>query len=248
MPHLVIEGNTDRTAPSSQLHRVWCWMSSPSSAVQQDGAARKVLVEGAFEGEHLVFVLAQDLDAGELELVERLGPVGGFDEPREARRRVVLEVLVVGDGQDVVRVGHEGHVRGVGHLGQVVLHGVARVGEHQAVDVQRVAAEHAAHGVGDEAHDLVALGAHVLVALVALGDLLGRVEDARHRDVFVLDLDGDLALHVVDAGEDTVELLLVVAELLEAVVDLLLVRLVVHADEPCHAKPPFYMESKSVWS
>ena len=53
---------------------------------------------------------------------------------------------------------------------------------------------------------------------------------------------GTSALHVVDAGEDAVELLLVGPELLEAVVDLLLVGLVVHADELCHVKPPFYLE------
>ena len=128
---------------------------------------------------------------------------------------------------------------GVGHLGQVVLDRGALVGQHESVHVERVAAEHAAHGVADEAHDLVAPGADVAVAPEALRDLLSGVEDARDRDVLVLHLDGHLALHVVDAREDAVELLLVRAEPLEALVDLGLVGLVPLLYEPGHATSPF---------
>ena len=78
----------------------------------------------------------------------------------------------------------------------------------------------AAHGIAYERGDLVALGAHVLVALVALRDLVGGIKDARHRHVLILDLDGHLALHVVDLGKDSVELLLVSAKLLKASVNL----------------------------
>ena len=122
----------------------------------------------------------------------------------------------------------------VGHLREVVRDGVALVCEHQAVHVERVAAEHATHGVADERDDLIAAGAHVAVALVALRDLLRGVEDAGDGDVLVLDLDGHLALHVVDAREDAVELLLVGAELLEALVYLGLVGLVLVLDQRCH--------------
>lgn len=133
---------------------------------------------------------------------------------------------------------------GVGHAGEVFAYGISLVGEHEAVCVERVAAEHAAHGVGDERDDLVAAGAHVVVALEAGGDLVGRVEDARDRDVLVLDRDGHLAHHVVDLREDAVELLLVGAELVEARVDLRFVRFVLVADEGCHAMPPFRMENR----
>lgn len=170
--------------------------------------------------------------------------IDGADEVHQACHDVILEIFVVGDGQHVVDVGHEGHVRCIGHLGEIIVHRISRIGQHQALDVERVAAEHAAHGVGDKRDDLIALGAHVAVALVALGDLLGGVEDTRHRDVLVLDLDGHLTLHVVDLGEDAVELLLVGAELFESRVDLGFVSLVLVADEGCHAKPPFCMENR----
>ena len=139
---------------------------------------------------------------------------------------VVVKVLVVGDGQHVIGIGHKGHMRGVGHLGQIVGNSGALVCQHQAIDIERIAAKHAAHGIAYERGNLVALGAHVLVALVALRNLFCRIEDARHRDVLVLDLDGHLALHVVDLGKDPVELLLVGAKLLKASVDLGLASLV----------------------
>ena len=115
---------------------------------------------------------------------------------------------------------------GIGHLGQIVGDRSPLVSQDQTFRVQRITAEHAAHGVAHERGDLVALGAHVLVALVALGNLFGSVEDARHRDVLILDLDGHLPLHVVDLGKDSVELLLVSAKLLKASIDLGLAGLV----------------------
>ena len=114
----------------------------------------------------------------------------------------------------------------VGHLGQIVIDCGALIGQDQPVHIQRIAAKHAAHGIAYERGDLVSLGAHVFVALIALGDLVGGIKDACHRYVLVLDLDGHFALHVVDLGKDSVELLLVSAKLLEASIDLGLANLV----------------------
>lgn len=127
---------------------------------------------------------------------------------------------------------------GIGHLGQIVVDRGTLIGEDQTVHVQRIAAKHAAHGIANKRGNLVALGAHVLVALVALGNLVGGVEDARHRDVFVLDLDGHLALHVVDLGEDSIELLLVSAKLLKASIDLGLASRVFIGEQRCHISTP----------
>ena len=90
----------------------------------------------------------------------------------------------------------------------------------------------------NQRHDFVALGEHVLVALERLGDLFGGVEHARHRDVLVLHLDGHLAHHAVDLGEDAVELFLVGLELVPAGVGLGLEGLVLVGDERSHSEPP----------
>ena len=111
-------------------------------------------------------------------------------------------------------------MRGIGHLGQIVIDCGALVGQNQPVHIQRIAAKHAAHGIAYERGDLVALGAHVFVALIALGDFVGGIEDARQRNVLILDLDGRFALHVVNLGKDSVELFLVSAKLLKASINL----------------------------
>ena len=198
--------------------------------VLPDGVARRALGSGGECICHVAQVLLKGLRA-----------VRRYQELLEARHDVVREIRVIRDRQHVVRIWHEGDVLRVGHLGEVVLHGAALVGQHEPVYVERVAAEHATHGVADEAHDLVAARAHVLVALVAFGNLLLGVEDSRDRDVLVLDLDGHLAHHAVDLGEDAVKLLLVGAELLEPLVDLGLVCLVFVSYEGCHTTPPFVM-------
>ena len=114
----------------------------------------------------------------------------------------------------------------VGHLGQIVIDCGALIGQDQPVHIQRIAAKHAAHGIAYERGDLIALSAHVFVALIALGDLIGGIKDARHRNVLILDLDGHLSLHVVDLGKDSVELFLVSAKLLKASINLSLASLV----------------------
>ena len=108
---------------------------------------------------------------------------------------VVVEPLVGGHGQHVVLVRQK---RSTGHLGLEVVYGLALVGEDEALCLVGVAAQHAAYAVGDEA-----------------AGVSGSVGQA-HAHLVVGDLYGDLALHVVDAGEDAVELLLVGLESVEA--------------------------------
>lgn len=125
-------------------------------------------------------------------------------------------------------------MRGIGHLGQIVVDRGTLIGQDQPVHIQRIAAKHAAHGIAYERGDLVTLGAHVFIALIALGNLIGSVENARHRNVLILDLDGHLSLHVVDLGKDSVELFLVSAKLLKASIDLGLAGLVFIGEQCWH--------------
>ena len=152
-------------------------------------------------------------------MLKRLLAIHGAHKVDKVAHDVVIKVLVIGNGQHVIAIGHKGHMVRVGHLGQIVIDCCALIGQDQPVHIQRIAAKHAAHGIANERGDLVALGTHVFVTLIALGNLVGGVEDARHRDVLILDLDGHLTLHVVDLGKDSVELFLVSAKLLEALVD-----------------------------
>ena len=72
---------------------------------------------------------------------------GHAQELAEALGDVIGEPVAVEHGNDVVVIGREARLR---NLLQVVLDGFALVGQDQPRLVQRVAAEHAAHGIGDE--------------------------------------------------------------------------------------------------
>ena len=88
-------------------------------------------------------------------------------------------------------------------------------GEDEAGDVQRITAEHAAHGVGNEGDHLVAFGAHVVATLHALGHVFLCIEHAVDGHVPVRHLRGQLILQAVDVDEDAVEFFFVGFELLE---------------------------------
>ena len=121
--------------------------------------------------------------------------VDGLHKAEETGSEVVLKILIVADGDDVVPVGGEG----------LVVAGIpdaAREGE--ARHVQRVPAEHTAHGVGEEGADVPA-----------------KVSPA-DGDVLVLHLRGQLVLQAVDVDEDAVEFLLIGFQLAETGVALLL--------------------------
>ena len=149
---------------------------------------------------------------------------------------IVVEVFIIRYRKHVVGIGHERDVGGIGHLRQIIFNGLPGIGEHQAFNVEGEPTEHAANSVADERYDDIALGLNVLVAFERLGDLALAIEDSRHRYVFILDLDGDLAHHVVDLGEDAVELLLVGLELIPSRVNLGFVSLVLIRDESSHLR------------
>ena len=71
-------------------------------------------------------------------LLKRFGAVGRAHEFREAPHDVVVEVLVVGDGQHVVGVGHEADARWVAarHLVEVVGKHGSLVGQDEPVGVE----------------------------------------------------------------------------------------------------------------
>ena len=103
----------------------------------------QVLAEGRFDEAqvHLECVFAE----------------GGAEELAEAGYDVVREPLAVQHGQDAVLVGDEAELLVGLHLGQVVGQGIAGVGQDEAGLVERVPAQHAADGIGEE-------GGHVLAA------------------------------------------------------------------------------------
>ena len=132
--------------------------------------------------------------------LERIRAVDRADELNEAAGDVVVEILVVADGDNVVGVGLEGFVfAGVPFA--------AGVGE--AVHVERIAAEHAADRVGHERNDLVVQGADVVRAFHGVGDVVAAVEDAVDGDVLVRDLGRQLVRKAVNVDENAVERLLV---------------------------------------
>ena len=98
-------------------------------------------------GEILADVLAKRvLDIAQVLAEMRLAE-GGAQEQAEAFGDVVGEPVGVEHGDDVVFVRHEARL---GHAGEVVGQRLALIGEDQAGRVEAVAAEHAAHGVGEE--------------------------------------------------------------------------------------------------
>ena len=122
--------------------------------------------------------------------------VDGADEIHEAAYDVILEILIVADGDDVIFVRLEGDI----FAGVPVAAGI-----RQALHVQGVAAEHTAHGVGDQGGDLVPQGAGVGAALHRLRDVLPAVKDAVDGDVFVGDVGGEFVPQTVNVDEDAVE-------------------------------------------
>ena len=103
-------------------------------------------------GEVFADVLAQGVLDGAQVLAEMVLAEGHAEEQAEAFGDVVGEPVGVEHGDDVVLVRHEGGVR---HAGEVILQPFALIGEDQARRVEAVAAEHAAHGVGEEVSNYV---------------------------------------------------------------------------------------------
>src|SRR5262249_15985321 len=114
------------------------------------------------------------LDEGEVVLELRLAE-GDAQEGVEARGNVVPKPVAVEDGYHVVGDGFEGRLWAPRAIG---VQAVAPAGEDQARRVEAVAAEHAAHRIGDElahgvgAQQVLKLGVGLLAA-VAVGRVTG---------------------------------------------------------------------------
>ena len=163
-------------------------------------------------------VIADDLAAGCALIAEgscdkvqiflqRIRAVHHPDEFHQTAHDVVREVFLIGDGDAVVRIREE-------RLIPARVPFAARVGK--ALRVQRIAAEHAANGVGEQRDDLIPQGAHIGAALHTFRHVVLCAENPMDRNVLVGHLGGQLVLQAVDADEDAVQLLLVGLELLEA--------------------------------
>ena len=132
--------------------------------------------------------------------LQRIRAVDYTHELDKPPGNIVVEILVVADRDDVVRVRLEGFVF-------ACIPFAAGVG--QPVHIERVAAEHTADRVGHQRHDLVAHGADVVRALHGLGHIVAAVEHAVHGDVLVGHLGRQLVLQAVNVDEDAVERLFV---------------------------------------
>ena len=136
-------------------------------------------------------------------------------EVDEQPRRVVVEVLDVGEGDDAVRIGREA---GLGHLLQILGKTFALVRQHETWLVKRIAPHDAAHRIADETLHLVRLRANVIAALQLFWHIIVTVEDDVHTHLVERHLNRNLILHMVDFGKDAVELFLVGLKLIKALV------------------------------
>ena len=90
---------------------------------------------------------------------------GHAEELPESGHDVILEPFILGDGDDVVRVGLE---RGIRDLRVIVGESLTLGSENQTGLVERVATEHAADRIGDDLlddisrHEFVTLGRRML--------------------------------------------------------------------------------------
>ena len=137
--------------------------------------------------------LAAERICNELEIFfQRFIAVDGFDPLHKTSGDVIVEVVIVADGDDIVRVNREGLVVVlidlviIGTIGDRTIRvlrckplklriiAVKRLcglldfavpSKDQTGLVQRIPPEHTAHGVGDEGDDLVAHGADIVAAL-----------------------------------------------------------------------------------
>ena len=98
-------------------------------------------------------------------LLKMLLAEGHAEELPESGHDVILEPFILGDGDDVVRVGLE---RGIRDLRVIVGESLTLGSENQTGLVERVATEHAADRIGDDLlddisrHEFVTLGRRVL--------------------------------------------------------------------------------------
>ena len=136
---------------------------------------------------------------------------------------VVVEVLDVGERDDAVRIRREA---GLGHLLQILGKTFALVRQHETWLVKRIAPHDAAHRIADEALHLVRLRANVIAAFQLSWHIIVTVEDDVHAHFVERHLNGNLVFHVIDLGEETIELFFVSFQLVETLIALDLPRFV----------------------
>ena len=182
---------------------------------------------------------------------QRFLAVDGFDPLHKASGDVIVEVVIVADGDDVVSVNREGFVVIlidlviIGTVGDRTIRvllcellkfriiAVKRLcglldfavpGKDQTRLIQRIPPEHTAHGIGDEGNNLVAHGADVVAALHGLRHSVLAVEHPMHGDVLVCHLRRQLVLQAVDVNKNAVEFFFVGFECIKMKLTLVLSR------------------------
>ncbi|MPN30226.1 hypothetical protein SDC9_177689 [bioreactor metagenome] len=85
----------------------------------------------------------------------------------------------------------------------------------KSLHIQRVAAKHTAHCIGDQRHDFIVEGADIAAALHGFRHIVLACKHSMHRDVLVRHLRRQLVLQAIYVNKNAVEFFLVGLELLK---------------------------------
>ena len=137
-------------------------------------------------------------------LLQRILAVDRADKIDEPADDIILEILIVADGNDVVAVGNKGGI----FAGIPIAAGIGK-----PVHIQRIPPEHTAHSIGDKGDDLITHGADIARALHRLRHSVLTVIDPMHGHILVRHLRCQLVLQTVDVDENAIQLFFVLFEL-----------------------------------
>ena len=186
-------------------------------------AAVKEPVDGAFlVGLHMVSVeTADEVIANNLTgsppapqsisdkleiLLQRVLAIDHFHKLDEAAHNVIVEVFVIADGDNGIRVRQDGLVLAVVPFA---------TGVDKALHVKGITAKHTAYGVGDKGFYHIFLGEDVVIPLHGVGDFFFCVVDTCNGYILVGDFWGKFVAKTVNINEDTIKLLFIGFELIE---------------------------------
>ena len=189
--------------------------------------------------------LAAERICDELEVFfQRFLAVDSFHPLHKPSGDVIVEVVIIADGDDIVRVNRERLVVSlidlviIGAIGDRTVRvllcellklriiAVKRPGglldfavpsKNQTGLVQRIPPEHTAHGIRDEGDDLVSHGADVVAALHGLRHIIFTVKHAMHGHILVRHIRRQFVLQAVNVNENAVKFFFVLFKLLETV-------------------------------
>ena len=189
--------------------------------------------------------LAAERICDELEVFfQRFLAVDSFHPLHKPSGDVIVEVVIIADGDDIVRVNRERLVVSlidlviIGAIGDRTVRvllcellklriiAVKRLGglldfavpsKNQTGLVQRIPPEHTAHGIRDEGDDLVSHGTDVVAALHGLRHIIFTVKHAMHGHILVRHIRRQFVLQAVNVNENAVKFFFVLFELLETV-------------------------------